>query len=460
MNLDIEKPNRNSIAVESKAFNALLKKHIVKNEQKKTENASENNQHCEIKIPSPLTAIINPLEILSSENSPTQINLRNEMFKKIKETTSNNENLVNKNNNNLCDSDSIKNTIHSYQYPHTNCNPDDYRINPFEKTINIDIDSFNPENTRKQNRSLKRDTRTNPDHISIPEKEEKTEDSIYSKEPVENNQEPPFDNNWDDNIRKVLRAWKNITKTYAYIHDRSALYYYCIHVFIQLPVIIFSTLTGASGVVTFAFGSEVGTFHWINIITTGLSFIVALLSACYTFFNPQKTREKHIRSCNDLQSYSKSITIELLKKKNKREDAYIYLQNKSEQYDNLIESMPPFPLIPSILYRSKLQRINNVSKYSNSHKSNQNICSLFFKHTFCCLKGRSTTTSIDSKAISDSVTNSKNGKVDNQVSPATKANNRKSISMHISKCKPNKKPDSNDILNILYENMHQNNSTR
>ena len=263
-----------------------------------------------------------------------------------------------------------------------------------------------------------------------------------------------FDNNWDDNIRKVLRAWKNITKTYAYVHDRTALYYYCIHVFIQLPVILFSALTGASDIVNFAFGSEVGTFHWINIVTIALSFTVALLSACYTFFNPQKTREKHIRSCNDLQSYSKSITIELLKKKHKREDAYTYLQTKSKEYDDIIESMPPFPLLPSILYRSKLQRINNVSKYSSNPKSNPNLCFTLFKHAFCCMKTKIDSASIDSKAISDSVTNSKNGTKQEQQD--TKTQRRKSISSHISKCKPNRKPDSNDILNILYSNIHQN----
>jgi len=422
MNLDLDKPNRNSIAVESKNFNSFLQKNILKKESPKSfdKNCPETN-----------VFNIKPrnrfLEIQSENDDLAMEKLKKEASQNVAKNLSQQTKSLNSNNN----LNSIKNP------------------NPLNKTIdiqNIDFPTIN--------NPIKREIKSTHDHISIPEQnhEDKLDDSVGSKEPNDKNTET-FDNNWDYNIKKVLRAWKNITKTYAYIHDRTALYYYCIHVFIQLPVILFSTLTGASGIVTFAFGSEVGTFHWINIVTTALSFTVALLSACYTFFNPQKTREKHIRSCNDLKSYSKSITIELLKKKNKREDAYIYLENKSKEYDDLIESMPPFPLLTSILYRSKLQRINNVSKYSSNAKSNSNLCFTFLKHSLCCMKTKIDSVSIDSKAISDSVTNSKTGgKQEQQI---TKTQKRKSISTHISNCKPNKKPDSNDILNILYSNIHQ-----
>lgn len=269
--------------------------------------------------------------------------------------------------------------------------------------------------------------------------------------PNENESSETFEEkNWESNIRKVLRAWKNISLAYAYIHNKSAFYFYCIHVFIQLPVVLFSTLTAASGVIVFAFGSEVGTFHWVNIVTIVLSFCVAILSSCYTFFNPQKTREKHVKSCNDLKSYSKSIELGLLMKKSKSE-SFTHIQNKSQEYDSLIESMPPFPILINILFHQKLKKIENVSKYSSPNFNPSKIHS-FFKNVFCCF---SNTPGAESKTITESVTNSKNSNAEAYNTNNNNSKKRKSISVHISKCKPGRKIDSDDILKILYNGIRK-----
>ncbi len=163
---------------------------------------------------------------------------------------------------------------------------------------------------------------------------------------VENTSETPrrFQNGWSKEQDKLMADWSDIAGCYRWMHDRAEKMFTKKNMFMTIPVIILSTLTGTAsvGIGSIAGGDE--EFQkYLNFGIGGVSLIAGILTTLNNFLRFAQLSESHKVAGVAWGKFQRLIAVELALKPDERMDSLDFLKICRADLDRLIEQSPPIP---------------------------------------------------------------------------------------------------------------------
>jgi hypothetical protein len=157
---------------------------------------------------------------------------------------------------------------------------------------------------------------------------------------------------WDDDLEKLIKDECEISYSYYLLHNLSYIRFSHINNYINLPVMILSSLTGASSMGSSAIFNNV----YISSIVIGLVILLLnSLQAINTYFKFSQLSEAHRIASISFQKVSRYLEIELSLPRKQRSDPKIILKVLKNEIDRLMETSP---LIEQVI----------IDKYNKKYK--------------------------------------------------------------------------------------------
>lgn len=165
--------------------------------------------------------------------------------------------------------------------------------------------------------------------------------------------------NWGSQIEKVIADEGEKALSWAFLHQHAQKKYNQLDIWINIPIIVLSTLTGTASV-----GSE-SLFNGSSIapVIIGLvSLLVGVLNTLSSYFGWAKRTEGH-RLCGiQYEKYHNFIRIELSLPRDERIAPSEFLKIIKEGFERLAETAPQIPDSVIAMYRSRFGNNHELSK--------------------------------------------------------------------------------------------------
>jgi hypothetical protein len=165
--------------------------------------------------------------------------------------------------------------------------------------------------------------------------------------------------NWGSQIEKVIADEGEKALSWAFLHQHAQKNYNRLDIWINIPIIVLSTLTGTASV-----GSE-SLFNGNEIapVIIGLvSLLVGVLNTLSSYFGWAKRTEGH-RLCGiQYEKYHNFIRIELSLPRYERMPPSEFLKIIKEGFERLAETAPQIPDSVIAMYRMRFENNHELSK--------------------------------------------------------------------------------------------------
>jgi len=144
---------------------------------------------------------------------------------------------------------------------------------------------------------------------------------------------------WTPEIENLLAEFGEVALCYQYLHSFSQRKYKKKYHHLQIPIIIFSTLTGVGN---FAIDSYIPTDYQkgFTAVVGGFNIFCGILGTLLAFLKYAELYEAHRISALAWAKLSRNIEIELALHKDRRKPCRDFLKVCRSEYDNLLESSP------------------------------------------------------------------------------------------------------------------------
>ncbi len=153
-----------------------------------------------------------------------------------------------------------------------------------------------------------------------------------------------FQNGWSKEQDKLMADWSDIAGCYRWMHDRAEKMYTRKNMYLTIPVIILSTLTGTASV---GIGSIAGDNEevqkYLNFGIGGVSLIAGILTTLNNFLRFAQLSESNKVAGIAWGKFQRLIAVELALKPDERMDSLDFLKLCRADLDRLIEQSPPIP---------------------------------------------------------------------------------------------------------------------
>jgi hypothetical protein len=142
---------------------------------------------------------------------------------------------------------------------------------------------------------------------------------------------------WDNDLEKLIKDECEISYSYYLLHNLSYIRFSHINNIINLPVMILSSLTGASSMGSSALFNNT----FISSIVIGLVILLLnSLQAINTYYKFSQLSEAHRIASISFQKVSRFLEIELSLPRKQRSDPKIILKILKNEIDRLMETSP------------------------------------------------------------------------------------------------------------------------
>jgi len=183
--------------------------------------------------------------------------------------------------------------------------------------------------------------------------------------PKEDNKSPRpkrFLNGWSSEQERLMAEWSDIAICYRWIHDQSEKIFHSKSLWINLPVIILSTLGGTANFgVQSLFESET-IKKYASFGIGGISLLAGLLTTIGNYLRYAQLEESHRVASVSWGKFQRLIAIELAMNPNDRIDSLDFLKICRAELDRLIEQSPPIPKDAINKFRQKFGDIKDLRK--------------------------------------------------------------------------------------------------
>jgi hypothetical protein len=153
-----------------------------------------------------------------------------------------------------------------------------------------------------------------------------------------------FQNGWSKEQDKLMADWSDIAGCYRWMHDRAEKKYTQKNMFMTIPVIILSTLTGTASVGIGSIAGDNEEFQkYLNFGIGGVSLIAGILTTLNNFLRFAQLSESHKVAGIAWGKFQRLIAVELALKPDERMDSLDFLKICRADLDRLIEQSPPIP---------------------------------------------------------------------------------------------------------------------
>jgi len=159
-----------------------------------------------------------------------------------------------------------------------------------------------------------------------------------------------------------MAEWSDISICYRWIHDQSEKYYHTRSLWINLPVIVLSTLGGTANFGIQSVFSDEESKKYASFGIGGISLLAGLLTTVGNYLRYAQLEEAHRVASIAWGKFQRLIAIELALHPNERMDALDFLKVCRVDLDRLIEQAPPIPTVSIDKFTQKFGTIKDLKK--------------------------------------------------------------------------------------------------
>lgn len=188
-------------------------------------------------------------------------------------------------------------------------------------------------------------------------------ESLHGKEEYKEGNKPRrFLNGWSKEHERLMTDWSDISLCYRWIHDHAEKFYHSKSLWINLPVIILSTLGGTANFgIQSLFDSE-STKKYASFGIGGISLLAGLLTTVGNYLRYAQLEEGHRGASMSWGKFQRFIAIEVSLNPIERMDALDFLKVCRVELDRLIEQSPPIPESSIEAFGRKFGQIKELKK--------------------------------------------------------------------------------------------------
>jgi hypothetical protein len=155
---------------------------------------------------------------------------------------------------------------------------------------------------------------------------------------------PRFNNGWTKEQEELMAGWSDIGACYRWMHDRYEKVMSRSNMWITVPVIVLSTLTGsASFLMNSLAGNNQDAQKYAQIGIGGVSIFTGILTTLGNFFRFAQNSESNRVASISWGKFQRQIAVELALHPRERIDCMDFLKITRSELDRLIEQSPPIP---------------------------------------------------------------------------------------------------------------------
>lgn len=153
-----------------------------------------------------------------------------------------------------------------------------------------------------------------------------------------------FNNGWTKEQEELMAGWADIGACYRWMHDKYEKKASASNMWITVPVIVLSTLTGsASFIMNSVLGDNMTAQKYAQIGIGGVSIFTGILTTLGNFFRYAQSSEANRVASLSWGKFQRQIAIELALHPTDRLDSMDFLKICRAELDRLIEQSPPIP---------------------------------------------------------------------------------------------------------------------
>lgn len=178
----------------------------------------------------------------------------------------------------------------------------------------------------------------------------------------EEKQEKRFLNGWSKEQEQLMSEWSDIALCYRWLHDNSEKIYHAKNLWINLPVIILTTLGGTASFGVQSVFSDPVSKQYASFAIGSVSLFAGILTTVGNYLRYAQLEESNRVASIAWGKFQRLIAIELAMNPNERMDAIDFLKICRADLDRLIEQSPPIPTEAIRVFEEKFGTIKELKK--------------------------------------------------------------------------------------------------
>jgi hypothetical protein len=178
----------------------------------------------------------------------------------------------------------------------------------------------------------------------------------------EEKQEKRFLNGWSKEQEQLMSEWSDIALCYRWLHDNSEKIYHYKNLWINLPVIILTTLGGTASFGVQSVFSDPISKQYASFAIGSVSLFAGILTTVGNYLRYAQLEESNRVASIAWGKFQRLIAIELAMNPNERMDAIDFLKICRADLDRLIEQSPPIPTDAIRVFEAKFGAIKELKK--------------------------------------------------------------------------------------------------
>ena len=179
---------------------------------------------------------------------------------------------------------------------------------------------------------------------------------------------PRLNNGWTKEQEELMAGWSDIATCYRWMHDRCEKKMNMSNMWITVPVIVLSTLTGsASFVMNSLVGDNPTGQKYAQIGIGSVSIFTGILTTLGNFFRYAQNSESNRVASIAWGKFQRQIAVELALSPTERLDCSDFLNIARAELDRLIEQSPPIPDTIILEFEKEFESIPALKRPDIAH---------------------------------------------------------------------------------------------
>lgn len=171
-----------------------------------------------------------------------------------------------------------------------------------------------------------------------------------------------FLNGWTKEQERLMAEWSDIALCYRWLHDRSEKHFHSKTIWINLPVIILSTLGGTASFGVQSIFSTDSSKQLASFVIGGISLTAGLLTTIGNYLRYAQLEESNRVASIAWGKFQRLIAVEIALHPNERIDSLDFLKICRADLDRLIEQSPPIPTECIQMFELQFGHIKELKK--------------------------------------------------------------------------------------------------